>query len=119
MDMHMAAVGGGAPVRILPTGTEAISRRAEARLADDRLSADAAFVPDARQTDAAVSALNDSLKTLDLGLQFMVDKDSRRLVVKLVDQETGDVIRQYPSKELLSLARAMDGAKGGLLEAMA
>ncbi|ALS99085.1 flagellar protein FlaG [Lacimicrobium alkaliphilum] len=37
-------------------------------------------------------------------LDFSVDEDSQRRVIRVLDAETGDVIRQIPSDEVLKLA---------------
>ncbi|WP_246840569.1 flagellar protein FlaG [Lacimicrobium sp. SS2-24] len=37
-------------------------------------------------------------------LDFSIDQDSQRRVIKVMDAETGDVIRQIPSEEVLQLA---------------
>jgi flagellar protein FlaG len=45
-------------------------------------------------------------------IKFSIDQDSGRTVVKVVDRETKDVIRQIPSEEMLELAKALDRALG-------
>ena len=40
-------------------------------------------------------------------LQFKVDDNTGRVVVRVVDTVSGDVIRQIPSEELLRLARCV------------
>lgn len=47
-------------------------------------------------------------------LEFSIDSDSGRDVVKVLDGESGDVIRQFPSEDVLKLARAAKAGKGGL-----
>jgi flagellar protein FlaG len=48
-------------------------------------------------------------------LEFTVDTETEDPVVKLVDSETGDVIRQFPTEEALSIAKAIDSYQQGLL----
>lgn len=48
-------------------------------------------------------------------LQFSIDKDSGKTIVKVVDVQTSEVIRQIPSEELVSLARNMTKLEGMLL----
>lgn len=48
-------------------------------------------------------------------LQFTIDKDSGKTVVKVVDSATSEVIRQIPSEELLALARHMTKTEGMLI----
>lgn len=49
-------------------------------------------------------------------LQFSVDQDSGRTIVKLTDSQTGETIRQIPSTEMLELARDIERFQGLLLK---
>lgn len=40
-------------------------------------------------------------------LDFHVDADTRRMVVTVRDQHTGEVIRQIPAEEILRIARSL------------
>lgn len=71
--------------------------------------------PLATQLRAAVDNLNQALKQSNKNLEFTVDSESKDPIVKLVDSETGDVIRQYPSEEALSIAKAIDSFQQGML----
>jgi flagellar protein FlaG len=72
---------------------------------------DASREPSRAQLDQAVSALNQSsqIKTQDWNFP---STNSQRTVVKVIDQETKEVLRQIPTKEALALAKAFDSAKG-------
>lgn len=56
------------------------------------------------QLDDAVSQLNDFVQTVQRDLQFEVDNDLGRMIVKVVDQSTQEVIRQIPDEVALRLA---------------
>lgn len=74
--------------------------------------------PSREQVDAAVKKLNDSLSASSQTLEFSVDHDSKEIVVKLIDQDTKEVLRQIPSPEALQMAKSIDEAldkKQGLL----
>jgi flagellar protein FlaG len=45
-------------------------------------------------------------------LSFSVDKDTNRTVVKVLERESGDVIRQIPADEVLKIAKVLDELKG-------
>lgn len=64
--------------------------------------------PTPAQVKAAMDGINKLLKQGDSGLQFTVDKETNRTVFKLVESETGEVIRQYPTEDMLAIARAID-----------
>jgi flagellar protein FlaG len=40
-------------------------------------------------------------------LTFAIDRATKRVVVRLIDKETGEVIRQVPSETILHLAEAL------------
>lgn len=56
------------------------------------------------QLDQAVSKLNDFVQTVQRDLQFEVDNDLGKTIVRVVDQETQEVIRQIPDEVALRLA---------------
>jgi flagellar protein FlaG len=49
-------------------------------------------------------------------LQFAIDEDSGRRIVRVVDTVTKEIIRQIPSDEMLAISRALDKLHGLLLE---
>jgi flagellar protein FlaG len=76
----------------------------------------AAKTPDMNQVNDAVKQINEAMKALSQGLEFSVDQDVHKVVVKVVDQQTGDVIRQMPTKEALEIAKALDRVQGLLVK---
>jgi len=67
------------------------------------------------QLKNVVDNINKTLRQSNQSLQFSVDTDSKQQLVKLVDTETGDVIRQFPSKEAMAISRAIDQFQQGIL----
>lgn len=63
----------------------------------------------------AMAYVNRALQQSNRNLEFTVDSETERPVVKLVDSESGDVIRQFPTEEALSIAKAIDSYQQGLL----
>jgi flagellar protein FlaG len=59
-------------------------------------------------------------KDLDLlhqvGLQFSVHEDTGQTVIKVVDKDTGKVIRQIPPQEMLELAAKLEDMMGILFD---
>ncbi len=53
----------------------------------------------------AVRSLNESVQNIQRGIEFSIDEESGRSVVKVVDRETGEVIRQLPSEDALAVSR--------------
>jgi len=65
---------------------------------------------------------NQLLKTVERNLEFKVDDSTKQIVMSIVDKDSGEVIRQVPSKEMLALAKQiqeMQGKPGGLIQGRA
>ena len=75
--------------------------------------------PTSDQVNAAVKHLNDTMTASSQDLEFSVDKDSKKTVVKLVDRNTHEVLRQMPTKEALEIAKSLDKAMGKLIDQQA
>ena len=69
----------------------------------------------AGQLEDAVSAINAFLKPISNKLEFSIDEGSGKTIVKLVDTETDTVLRQYPTREALAIARDIDRFQGLLI----
>jgi len=60
----------------------------------------------------ATDQLNQAIKLMSNNLQFTIDEDTNIRVVKVVDTETEEVIRQFPSEDILAMAKALDQWQG-------
>lgn len=67
------------------------------------------------QVEQAVREVNASLQSRSVGLQFEVDQDTDKLIVKVVDRASGEVIRQIPSEEVVRIAKVLGKAPGLLV----
>jgi flagellar protein FlaG len=59
------------------------------------------------QVSAAVARLNKLMASSSRELQFQVDDESGRVIVRVRDAASGEIIRQMPSEEALRMARAL------------
>jgi flagellar protein FlaG len=73
----------------------------------------------ASQLDDALHNINKSMQSLSQEIQFSIDPDTDRTIVKVVDQRTQEVIRQMPSTEALEIAKALDRLQGLLIRQQA
>ena len=64
------------------------------------------------QLENAVNEVSSFVKQTNSSLQFSIDRDSGKTMVKVVDASTNEIIRQIPSEEMLAMAKALDGIKG-------
>lgn len=56
------------------------------------------------ELDSAVTRLNDYVQSVRRDLQFEVDNDSGKTIVRVLDRETKELIRQIPDEVALRLA---------------
>ncbi len=72
-----------------------------------------------QQLQDNVSKLNDYMQNINRNLQFTVDKKSGSSVIIVRDSETDEIIRQFPSEEILNARSAIEQAetKGIFVEA--
>lgn len=68
------------------------------------------------QLQGAVNAANDFIKPITNSVEFSLDKDSDKMIVKVMDNATKEVIRQIPSVEMLAIAKALDKIQGLLIK---
>jgi flagellar protein FlaG len=63
----------------------------------------------------AVASVKEAIKPVGGTLEFNVDQASGKTIVRVVDLETQQVIRQIPSEEMVELARVLERLEGLLL----
>jgi len=69
------------------------------------------------QLDKVAQQLQDFVGDLNRNIQFSVDKDSGRDVIKVIDKDSGDLLKQYPSEEVLTLVSKLSDMVGGFIDA--
>ena len=63
----------------------------------------------------AVQKANAALTSNQSNLKFMLDTESGRSIVQIIDRETEEVLKQIPSVEMLKIAKALEKMQGVLL----
>jgi len=72
--------------------------------------------PDQETVNRAVAKIRDVLQKSDQSLEIEVDPDLHRVIVKIINRDTNEVIRQIPIKEALELEKRLADQKGLLIE---
>jgi len=68
--------------------------------------------PDREAVERALQEVKKAVDPMARNLQFSIDEDTGRTIVRIVDTATKEVIRQIPSEEVLAIAKALDRANG-------
>jgi len=90
--------GKGIPVRAKPSQ---ISR--EQKMKDSDLQA---------TMDQVSRRIQETPGTIDFKLNFSVDPDTHTVIAKVIDGQTGKIIREIPPPELLALAKSIKELEG-------
>jgi uncharacterized FlaG/YvyC family protein len=108
------------PVRIanVGVGSQAITRTSSNRSTEVTQPRESfqKNKPSAEEIQKDVDAINVQLESMNMSIQFSVDKGSNDIVIKIVDKSNGEVIGQIPSEELLRLRENMTEMAGLLVK---
>lgn len=70
----------------------------------------------AEQVQATVARLQKTLKHVEPRIEISLENDINQVIFRVVDKESGDLIRQIPSEQAVELARLFSGHSGLLVE---
>jgi flagellar protein FlaG len=71
------------------------------------------------QVESAVSTIQEFVQSVRRNVNFTLEDASGRVVVKVTDASSGDIIRQIPSEEALQLAESLEEVRSLLFKAEA
>ncbi|UOD30857.1 flagellar protein FlaG [Massilia violaceinigra] len=114
-----------APAAALPRpaapteGAAASARTAPAAAIGKTEPAKEGAEPDPAEVTKVVDRINVAMQALSRNIEFSIDTDSKRTVVKIIDQTTKEVIRQMPSAEALEIGKALEKVQGLLISQVA
>lgn len=98
-----------------PAGSEATQTAQAVQAADKSQESELS----GEQLEQMAEQMDSFIGTFNRGLKFRVDEDSGRNVVTVVDNHSGDIIRQIPTEELLQVISRLAEASGGLIDTKA
>ena len=81
----------------------------------DPVASTPASPPRREQLEQAAARITEVFRGTTSRLEFEIDPDLHKAVIKVFNEESGEIIRQIPSQELLDLAKDLDGPTGILV----
>jgi flagellar protein FlaG len=105
LNSRAASVSGGLP------STPAVKAATDAKEVRVVSESEAAKVS-TEQTRQSLEDINRVLTGLSISVQFQIDPEYKDVIVRVVDQDSGKVVRQIPTVEVVRIAKAMDNLKG-------
>lgn len=116
-------------IRTLGSSVEQAPQPAPAAAESAQASQKPAPAAESRQSDApqvsaeqvrsAVAEIERIVQMSARNLQFSIDDDSGKTIVSVIDKNTGDLVRQIPSKELMEIAKSVGRMQGLLVNGKA
>lgn len=67
------------------------------------------------QVEEAVSRIREFVQPVNNNIKFLIDDEVEGTLVKVIDANSEEVIRQIPSEEAIRIAKSLDQLKGLLL----
>lgn len=92
----------------LPGGTEASSQ--------DQSQERVQFKPKEEELKQALNHVKEGFEKANIDFEYSVDKATNREVVKVIDKDTKEVLRQYPPEEILNMLQKMYEMLGVLID---
>ena len=100
-----------------PSG--AVGPKPQVRKSDSEGQSTSQASVDRAMIDRSATKVNEVLSLADPQLKIEVDDETKRVVVKVIEQKSGEVIRQIPPEELLELEKYLTIPKGILVREQA
>ncbi len=72
--------------------------------------------PKEDQLQQALDKVKDGFEKANIGFEYSVDEATKREVVKVIDKDTKEVIRQFPPEEILNMLQKMYEMLGVLID---
>lgn len=70
----------------------------------------------AEEMQKLVQELNESMKMINTNLAFSLDEVTNRTILRVINSETKELVRQIPSEEMLRISQQMSKLLGILVD---
>lgn len=72
--------------------------------------------PTEEQLQQALDKVKEGFEKANIGFEYSIDEKTNREVVKVIDKDTKEVIRQFPPEEILTMLQKMYEMLGVLID---
>jgi flagellar protein FlaG len=69
------------------------------------------------EIEQIVSELNNFIQIFNTKIAFEIDKETRKTVLKIIDAQSNEIIRQIPPEELLAISKRISELLGLIINA--
>lgn len=100
---------GSGAVRAAPIASESVAKTKTSEVVKSTQQTEPV---NRQQLDAALKNVRAFVEPINSDLEFSMDEDTGQTIVKIIDRNTKEIIRQMPSEEMVAIAKALDSIKG-------
>ncbi|ARU89180.1 flagellar protein FlaG [Pseudomonas sp. M30-35] len=115
----LSLVNSGAKAPVVGTGIRSDNAQTDPVAVSEQRVTEQEPESSAQTVEQAASSIQGYVQSIRRDLNFAVDDSSGRVVVKVTDSVSGDVIRQIPSEDALKLAENLEAVRSLLFKAEA
>lgn len=118
----VTGAGAGVVASAVPAAAQTAVPANEANPAQSlTVNPNAKSTPSMDQVQKAVDDINTTLKANEntSAVQFAIDPSSKKIVVQMIDTQSGKVLSQYPSEEIIQMGLALGKKIGQLVNQQA
>jgi uncharacterized FlaG/YvyC family protein len=120
-DRTARATAAANPQPLLDAGeTVVISSKPEAgySVAPDPRSGKSLAQTDQEALAEKIRDINSQMRQRATRVEFTIDADTENVIVRVLNKETGEVIRQIPPEEMINLTKVLEDIRGLMLSRM-
>lgn len=107
------------PVGLKQVATKAlqpVAQPARGAVPDSQATSGAPARPTRKELEQALEEVNQRMQSNGRSLAFSLDEKADRLVIKVTNSKTGEVVRQIPDETILRIAHSLEELKGALYD---
>jgi flagellar protein FlaG len=93
-----------------------VQKRQRSVQAAPQAGSEAVSNPSSEQIQQAVQDIQRAVEPVANNLNFSIDQESGKTVIRVVDSATQELIRQIPSEEVMSISHAINRLAGLLVQ---
>ena len=90
-------------------------RSAEEAIAAIKAQANRGEPPAREEIEQLAERINEFLKQSDLSLRISVDKGTQIFITKIINEDTGETIKQFPPEQIVEIANRLQDMQNGVL----
>jgi len=103
-------------IALREANAKAIQNTADSNKTSQDTSNSKTFSTSVKVEESDIESINEKMSQLNVQLNFEMTEDRDRNIIKVLDQATGDVVRQIPTEDFLRMSERIEAIMSELQE---